>query len=416
MFAEKTPRKIVIDGSMAKGGGGFTYLVNIIPELSRQAPEDRFKVVLGHEALANAIPDLPNVEIEYLGPVGLRKRVEFTYGQAARLARDWDADLYFSASDWLPPALDCPGVVALRNPNVFTLGAGESMPWQQKLRLRILRGIAQLSARVAERVMFVSEDSAEWIGDAIGLPEEKRAVIHHGIDVSQWQDEPPETSLHSRPFILSVSSVYPYKNYVRLIEAYTQMARRNPDVPDLVIIGDNQDEATMNAMYRARDAAGDFAEWIHILGEVPYAEIREYYREACMFVFPSYLETFGHPLLEAMAANVPLVAADIPVFREIAEDAAVYADPFSIESLAQAMETVLTSETGRRTLVKRGRDRLEHFTWTRSASALLAMFGEILDDRDRSQPAKVRPLRLPDRRETAPPTRIAARVASAPAT
>ena len=415
MFAAQAPRRIVIDGSMAKGGGGFTYLANIVPELARQAPHDHFKLVLGHEPLADAIPDLPNVEVEYLGSVGLRKRIEFTYGRAARLAKDWNADLYFSASDWLPPSLDCPGVVALRNPNVFTLGAGESMPWQQKLRLRVLRGIAQLSARIAERVMFVSEDSAQWIGDAIGLPEDKRAVIHHGIDQSQWRIESAPESLHSRPFILSVSSVYSYKNYVRLIEAYTEMARRNPDVPDLVIIGDNQDDATMNAMLRARDAAGEFAEWIHILGEVPYADIQEYYREACMFVFPSYLETFGHPLLEAMAVGVPVVASDIPVFREIAEDAAVYADPFSTASLAKAMESVLASESGRRALVKRGQERIQQFTWTQSAKKLLSLFQDVLDDQDRAAPARVRSLPVREHEDFAPPARIAAHVAGAPA-
>ena len=58
---------------------------------------------------------------------------------------------------------------------------------------------------------------------------------------------------------------------------------------------------------------------------------------ATLFVFPSYLETFGHPLLEAMASDVPLVAADIPVFREVAGDAALYADPHRPEALASAM-------------------------------------------------------------------------------
>jgi len=414
MTTRATKRRFVIDGSMAKGGGGFTYLINIIPELAAQAPDDQFKVILGHEPLAAAMPDLPNVEIDFVGRVGVLKRLQFTYGQAAQKARDWDADLYFSASDWLPPTLDCPGAVALRNPNIFAEGAAKDLSWRQKIRLQILRGAARLSARVAERVMFVSDDSADWIGDSIGLPEAKRTVIHHGIDASEWQQADPKPSLHSRPFILSVSSVYPYKNYVRLIEAYTQMARRNPDVPDLVIIGDNQCDATMQAMFEARDAAGEFAEWIHILGEVPYAEIREYYREASLFVFPSYLETFGHPLLEAMAAEVPLVASDIPVFREVAQDAAIYADPFSVEALATAMEQAMASETGRKNLIKRGRERLQEFRWSRSATKLLAMFDEILEEDSKPKFAEVTNLPLPNWRDLRPATRIAARVATTP--
>jgi glycosyltransferase involved in cell wall biosynthesis len=405
-------RRFIIDGSMNKAGGGFTYLVNILPELARQAPNDRFKVLLADEKLARAIPSAPNVEIEYLGPLSLSDRVRFTYTQAARLARAWNTDLYFSASDWLPPNADCPTVVALRNPNVFTLGEGQGLSRKQRLRLRALNAIARASAATADRVMFVSEDSAQWIGDSIGAPEAKRAVVHHGIDPAPWRAEPRRPAIHDRPYILSVSSIYPYKNYVRLIEAYTAMARRNPELPDLVIVGDDQDAATSQAMRQAREAAGEFAEWIHILGEVPYANIRQYYRNASLFVFPSYLETFGHPLLEAMAAEVPLVAADIPVFREVAGDAAFYADPMSTDSLARAMEDALYLEGARETLVKRGRERLQHFTWKRSASSLLAMFDDVLSEHhDHGAPA-VRHLPKRQPRETRP-LRIAARVAGA---
>jgi hypothetical protein len=78
----RAARRILIDGSMARGGGGFTYLVNILPQLSALLPDDRFRVLLRSERLASSIPSLPNVEIEQLsargGPSGC-----FTYFQAA---------------------------------------------------------------------------------------------------------------------------------------------------------------------------------------------------------------------------------------------------------------------------------------------------------------------------------------------
>ena len=86
-----------------------------------------------------------------------------------------------------------------------------------------------LAAR-ASRVMFVSEDSAQWIGDSIGLPERKRSVIHHGMDPSPWRGTVATTELDGRPYMLSVSSIYPYKNYVRLIEAYAELAERRLDL------------------------------------------------------------------------------------------------------------------------------------------------------------------------------------------
>ena len=76
------------------------------------------------------------------------------------------------------------------------------------------------------------------------------------------------------------------------------------------------------ARVRELNESEDVAERIHILGEVPYADIKQYYAGADLFVFPSYLETFGHPLLEAKASDEPTLASDIPEIREVAWDAA----------------------------------------------------------------------------------------------
>jgi glycosyltransferase involved in cell wall biosynthesis len=237
--------------------------------------------------------------------------------------------------------------------------------------------------------MFVSEDSARWIGERLALPERRRAVVHHGIDGEGWS-APAGRSLHPWPYILSVSSIYRYKNFVRLIEAYTELARDLNDAPDLVIIGDDQDPEYTAKMETARAAAGDLAEHIHLLGEVPYADIRDWYAGAELFVFPSYLETFGHPLLEAMASRIPVVAADIPVFREIGGDAALYADPHDASSLAGAMRAALASPELRRLLVKRGLEQVRAFSWDRSSIRLLQLFREVLREPVRvAAPSKV---------------------------
>jgi glycosyltransferase involved in cell wall biosynthesis len=363
---------------MARGGGGFTYLVNVVPTLARLAPDDRFLVAVGDQRVAEAIPPARNVEVRFLGQLGLKQRLRFSYREASRLADEWGADVYFSAGETAPVDAPCPTIASFRNPNVFAFGRGQNLTLRQRARLWALHGLARLSASRCDRVMFVSEDSAQWIGDGIGLPQRKRSVIHHGIDPSPWRGAAAPAEPGDRSYILSVSSIYPYKNFVRLIGAYAELAERRPEVPDLVIIGDDQDPAYSSAMERARERTGDVAEAIHILGKVPYAEIPEWYRGAALFVFPSFLETFGHPLLEAMASEVPLVAADIPVFREVAADAAFYADPFDSSSLASAMEAALFQPGAAEVLVKRGRERLRSFTWSRTARRLLALFSEVL--------------------------------------
>ncbi len=376
-------RRILIDGSMARGGGGYTYLVNILPRLSEMAPNDRFRVLVRTDKLAEALAGLPNVEITHLPDVGLLERFRFLNTQTPKIATEWGADLYFSVGEYSPMRMPCPVVAAFRNPNVCT-PLKQGWPAYQRFRLKALRALAWLSTKRADRIMFVSEDSSKWIGDVMKIPEFQRSVVHHGFDAKKWSDS--RSDGRKDGVILSVSSVYRYKNYVRLIEAYAQLAKRRPEVPDLVIVGDDQDPEYQQQMVEARDATGELAESIHIVGAVAYEQVKEYYRNASLFVFPSYLETFGHPLLEAMGCDVPVVAADIPVFREIAADAVLYADPYKVDALAAAMEDGLVSDIQRRKMIDRGREVVAHFTWERSTTRLLAMFGELLDSK---APARV---------------------------
>jgi glycosyltransferase involved in cell wall biosynthesis len=380
-MAVREGARVLIDGTMARAGGGFTYLVNIVPRITRLAPEDRFLLLVRSERIASSIPSSPNLTIELLTEVGPAGRLWFTASEGARIASRWNADLYFSAGESAPLHAQCPRIASFRNPNVFKPLDPEA-PRGERLRLLTLRTLAKLSARSCERIMFVSEDSARWIGDAIGVPPARRAVVHHGIDTRAWRAVRRSQPAHPWPYILSVSSIYRYKNFVRLIEAYGLLAERHPQVErDLVIIGDEQQVDHARQMRDARAALGSLAEHVHLLGEVPYADIPRWYAGADLFVFPSYLETFGHPLLEAMAAEVPVVASDIPVFREVAADAAFYADPFKVEDLASAMAAVLTRSEASETLVKRGRERVHHFGWDRSAVRLLGLFSSVLAER-----------------------------------
>ena len=371
-------RRILIDGSMARQGGGLTYLVNIVPQLVAMAPNDRFRLLLRSERIARSIPPAPNLEIDLLPEANLLGRIRFTYHELPRLATRWGADLYFSAGESAPLRASCPMIASFRNAVPFAPPVGST--WGQLLRLRGLFELSRLTARVCQRIMFVSADSARWMGDMFRIPAARRAVIHHGIDATAWASRDPSVSIPYRSCILSVSSVHRHKNYVRLIEAYAALARRRPELPDLVIIGDVPAPDYLAEMRRARAASG-VSEAIHLLSEVPYAEIKAYYACAELFVFPSFLETFGHPLLEAMASGVPVVAADIPVFREVAGDAACYADPHDTDALAKAMEEVLFTPSTRESLIARGREHVRGFGWEATARRLLALFDEVLSER-----------------------------------
>jgi glycosyltransferase involved in cell wall biosynthesis len=365
--------RIWIDATGARTGGGVTYLVNLLPRLAALAPERRFRLLLESAELRESLSPAANLELELRPPAGLLARLRFTQLGAAAQAAEWGADLYFSAGDLVPLRAPCPTIASFRNPNVFT-SLDQGWYAYQVFRLGGLRRLARITARSCARVLFVSHDSARWIGDALGLPEARRAVIHHGIDPARFAAPGPAPL--PRPYVLSLSSIYRYKNFVRLIEAWTQLARGDPGVPDLAIVGDDLDPDYSRKMREARRASGALAERIHLVGGVPYREVPAWYRGAALFAFPSYLETFGHPLLEAMASGVPVVAGDIPVSREVAGDAAHYADPHDTQAWAEALGRVLRDAALRRTLVERGRARVLRFGWDDCARRHLALFDE----------------------------------------
>jgi glycosyltransferase involved in cell wall biosynthesis len=371
-------RRILIDGTMARGGGGFTYLVNVLPQLIAQAPEHRFCLLLRNERLASSIAPAPNLEIDLRPEANWLQRLFFSYGQLPGIVRKWGADLYFSAGETAPLRAPCPMIASLRNPIIYTdLDCGLS--YKQIWRMRVLRGVSRMSARSCDRILFVSADSARWIGDSVGVPAHKRTVVHHGIDAAAWSRDAFAPGPRTND-ILYVSSIYWHKNAIRLVEAWAMLARKR-EMGDLLLIGDVQQQDCGRELERVRARTGDRASRIHVLGEVPYAEIRSYYARAGLFAFPSYLESFGHPLLEAMAMGLPTVAADIPVFRELAGDAAIYADPFKVEALAAAIEEALFTPT-REALIERSRERVRSFGWSDTARRLLALFDEVWAERE----------------------------------
>ena len=117
-------------------------------------------------------------------------------------------------------------------------------------------------------------------------------------------------------------------------------------------------------------------ETVHFVGLVPNDQIHSLYRSADVFAFPSWAETFGIPLVEAMACGVPVVAADIEVNREVAADAAVYHAVSNPESLAAQLIRVLEDRELREQLATIGRQRSKQFTWDRAAKLTLAALQE----------------------------------------
>lgn len=372
--------RVLLDASMVRGGGGYTHLANLLPELSVAAPDLDFILLASPTHWPESFNSLPNLELHPVSESNMWGRYFFVLTRAGRVARRWRSDLYFSVAEYTPPFLHCPAIASFRNPNVFTkLDQGWGV--KQTLRLGFLRRLASASARRCDRILFVSHDSAAWIGDRLDVPREKRFVLHHGIDARHFSGASGQ-GRRTGTGVLSVSSIYRYKNFVRLIEAWHMWVQRagEKSVPDLTIIGDEQDDRYLAQMKEAIRGTGPHASRIHLLGSVPYSEIADYYASAELFVFPSYLETFGHPLVEALASGLPVVAADIPVFREIAGESVVYADPNDSADFSRAMELAIRSDDASANRGSLAAQRVSELSWEANAHQLAALFRQVISE------------------------------------
>jgi alpha-1,3-rhamnosyl/mannosyltransferase len=233
----------------------------------------------------------------------------------------------------------------------------------------------------------VRDDLAAW-GDAD--PGRVR-VVHHGLgqaveaarragrraDGAAAEGAPPGPEPPAGTparFALHVGTLEPRKNLPALIAAWRLLRRRlGAAAPALVLAGRwGWQTAGIRRAVEAAAAEG----WLVHFGYVDQGALVALYRRALLVALPSLYEGFGLPAVEAMWAGTPLVLADLPVFREVAGEAALYAPPDRPEAWADRVAELAADPELRRRLVARGRERARRYTWERAAAATARVFFE----------------------------------------
>ena len=168
-------------------------------------------------------------------------------------------------------------------------------------------------------------------------------MVHHGVEPDFFTLDRKRTE----PFVLCVSTLHPHKNLDRLIRAY---ARRKRDWR-LTIAGMRGFFAeTLDALI----AALGVKDSVQLTGWIPRDELLQLYARAHAFVYPSTFEGFGMPVLEAMAAGIPVACSDIPPLREVAGDAALFFDPLDEDAISSALDRIVTDAPLRAQLAQAG--------------------------------------------------------------
>jgi glycosyltransferase involved in cell wall biosynthesis len=207
-------------------------------------------------------------------------------------------------------------------------------------------------------LLTVSNFSKGEIAQFYRYPHSKIFVVPNAVS-DQFQPGPPVSE--KKEYLLAVSSPSAHKNFSRMIEAFLTL--RDQEHLQLRIVGAASGVFSDPSLQHM--AAGDPR--IRFLGRLNDSELIAQYQGATAFVFPSLYEGFGIPPLEAQACGCPVVAANAAAIPEVLQASALYFDPADVGHMAAAMERVLTDETLRQSLRRRGLQNITRYSWEDSA-------------------------------------------------
>jgi len=241
------------------------------------------------------------------------------------------------------------------------------------------------SARVSDAIIINSESLRSEIQRYLEVDPRKLKLVYEAVDHELFRPGDARAAQAyiakygvTKPFVLFVSSLWPYKNCAGLLRAWA-LARTDLWDRQLVVVGASRDEEHVASLRALADELG-IARDVVFVGAVPLEETVRFYQAADLFVYPSLNETFGLPILEAMACGCPVVTSDTSAMPETAGGAAALSDPKDPASIAKAIIDVLGPEGDR--MRDLGLRRAAQFSWGATAASTLDVYREVAERRE----------------------------------
>lgn len=221
------------------------------------------------------------------------------------------------------------------------------------------------ASAAATRILTISETSRDEIIRFLHVSPQKLDVVPLAGTSTPAADRTKHD--RERPIVLATGNRRPHKNWAGLIRAlpFVEESIR----PTVVITGSHGNDPLVPVVEET-----GMQNWVELKSWVSSEEMTDLYSRATILAMPSFCDGFSLPALEAMMAGLPVMISDIPVYREVAGEAALYFDPTSSEAIAAAITTAVTDEALMRELTQRGFARAKLFSWERTARGTLDAF------------------------------------------
>ena len=377
--------KIGIDvtAAVTQGGGIGRYTRELIYALTAVDTTTAYHFFSAKHPAASPVPSpIPtahNVTV-HTAPVNERWLYRLWYRLRLPLPVQWltgKLDLFHSPDFVLPP-------VGGQIPSLLTVHDISFVHYPETFPRRLVTYLNQVVPRSIQRATHLLADSEATKADLQAcwqVPGEKITVLYSGVhERFQPVTEPEKLTavrqkygLGDSPYILSVGTVQPRKNYKMLIQAFQPIAA---SFPHRLIIGGGKgwldDEMLAEVNKQGLDGR------VHFTGFVADADLPALYSGADLFVFPSLYEGFGLPLLEAMGCGTAVISSNASSLPEVAGQAAVLLPPEDQAAWSQMMELLLADSFEQRRYIEAGFSQVRQFRWQKSARQLLRIYQQLL--------------------------------------
>lgn len=317
------------------------------------------------------LPDMPAESLNWRYVIAGPKRLWTFIGLPLALSIHKRPDVVFSPTHYAPRFVTIPRVISIMDLSY--------LEYPQMFRAKDLHQLVnwtKYSVFSAARILTISQFTKNAIMRVYGVPASRIVVTYPGMSKIVDRKSKSQTA---KNYILSVGTLQPRKNYVRLIEAFAHVTKAlKAEYPDitLVIVGK---KGWLYEEILAAPSKFGVSEHVKFLDFVPDSDLPALYKNALCFVLPSLYEGFGLPVLEAMAYGVPVVVSDVSSLPEIAGSAGIYVQPDKVDSIAQGLNRAI-SERGSaagQNRIALGLTQVKKFTWEAAARKTLKVLTEV---------------------------------------
>ena len=383
---------VLINAVSAKSGGAATYMLNLAVSLAHEPGRHRFTLYVPETIAARLPPGTGRLSIvgTSIGSAPWWQRVLWDQITLRQVLKRQDVQVLVSSSDFGVLSPPCRQVLFVRN-NLFFSPYYESHVLvhhdvMTRTVFRLRRAMVLASMKASDAIMVASSAMRADVLRVTGRPDDHILVNGFGVPLDRfaYSTAQPRMPSQDRFKLLYVSEYGDYKNFTTLYRALQYLSKSEQKDIFLVTTADPWQDPNVASISRVEDQRltrdPSVAPFLTNIGYVPYGNVPTLYRDCDAFVFPSFAESFGHPLVEAMGSGCPIIAADTPVNREICGETALYFEPLDPKALAEAVLLLRSDAALRARMRAAGRQRVEHsFDWRDHVQRLMVCIDELAD-------------------------------------